>query len=62
MYDMDKEFIVKKNTESVTFSIRIDKDIQDQFDEIAKKTDRSRNYLINKALRYALENIKLEDE
>ena len=62
MYAMDKDFVIKKNTESITFSIRIDKDIQEQFDEIAQKTNRSRNYLINRALRYALENVKLEDE
>jgi predicted transcriptional regulator len=60
---MDKEFIVKKNkTESVTFTIRIDKDIQEQLDKVAEKANRSRNYLINKALRYAIENIKLEDD
>jgi len=60
---MDKDFVIKKaKAESVVFTIRIDKDIQEQFDEIAQKTNRSRNYLINRALRYALENVKLEDE
>jgi predicted transcriptional regulator len=59
---MDNKFVVKKNVESVTFSIRIDKDIQERLDEIALKSNRSRNYLINKALRFALENLKLEDE
>jgi predicted transcriptional regulator len=60
---MEDNFIVKKNkTESVNFTIRIDKDLQEQLDEIAAKSNCSRNYLINKALRYALDNIKLEEE
>jgi predicted transcriptional regulator len=58
---MDK-FIVKKNAEeSVVTSIRIDKDILEQLDVMANKSHRSRNQLINMALRYALENLKIED-
>lgn len=60
---MDEKFIVKKNkTESVTFSVRIDRDLQKRLDEIASKSNLSRNYLINKALRYALDHITLEEE
>lgn len=58
---MDK-FIVKPNkTESVVFAIRIDKDIQERYDKVAQKTNRSRNQLINMALKYALDNLKLEE-
>jgi predicted transcriptional regulator len=58
---MDK-FIVKPNkNESVVFAIRIDKDIQERYDKIAQKTNRSRNQLINMALKYALDNLKLEE-
>jgi predicted transcriptional regulator len=60
---MDDKFVIRKNkTESVNFTIRIDKDLQERLDEIAAKSNHSRNYLINKALRYALDNIKLEEE
>jgi predicted transcriptional regulator len=60
---MENEFIIKKNkNEPVTFSIRIDKDIVDRLDELANKSNRPRNQLINKALRFALENLKFVDE
>ena len=57
---MDKEFIIKpKDEKTVTFTIRIDKEIQEKFDELAARSGHSRNYLINKALKYALENVKI---
>lgn len=59
---MNKEFVIKpKDEKTVTFTIRIDKDIQEKFDELANKSGYSRNYLINKALRYALDNLKFEE-
>jgi predicted transcriptional regulator len=59
---MDDKFIVKKNAdENIVTSIRIDKDIIERLDEIATKSNRSRNQLINMALRYALDNLKLEE-
>ncbi|KOA20563.1 ribbon-helix-helix protein, copG family [Clostridium homopropionicum DSM 5847] len=56
---MDNDFIITpKEDKSVTISIRIDKVIQDKFDELAKQSNRSRNELINMALKYALKNVK----
>ncbi|NLK92796.1 MAG: CopG family transcriptional regulator [Bacteroidales bacterium] len=58
---MDKEFIIKpKEEKTVTFTVRIDKEIQEKFDELANKSGYSRNYLINRALKFALENLKFE--
>lgn len=59
---MSDEFIITpKDEESVQISIRIEKRIRDSFDEIAKKSGRSRNELINLALDYALKNARLVD-
>lgn len=56
---MDNNFIITpKEDKSVTISIRIDKVIQDKFDELAKQSNRSRNELINMALKYAIKNVK----
>lgn len=56
---MDNDFIITpKEDKSVTISIRIDKVIQDKFDELAKQSNRSRNELINMALKYAVKNVK----
>lgn len=56
---MDNDFIITpKEDKSVTISIRIDRVIQEQFDELAKQSNRSRNELINMALKYALKNVK----
>lgn len=54
----DDFIITPKEEKSVTITIRIDKSVQDQFDEFAKKSNRSRNELINSALEYALKNAK----
>lgn len=46
----------------VTMTIRIDKELQHQYDELAKETKRSRNELIGMALQYALDNIERSDK
>ncbi|KKS11427.1 MAG: hypothetical protein UU63_C0006G0017 [Candidatus Uhrbacteria bacterium GW2011_GWF2_41_430] len=57
---MDDKFIINKS-KKVTFSISIDEKLQERLDEIALKSNRSRNSLIDMALRYALDNLKLEE-
>ncbi|OAS13747.1 CopG family ribbon-helix-helix protein [Paenibacillus oryzisoli] len=54
----DDFIITPKEDKSVTISIRIEKTMQGQFDQLAKKSNRSRNELINLALEYALKNAK----
>ena len=59
---MNDDFVITPKDEvSVQISIRIEKRIKDSFDDIAKKSGRSRNQLINLALDYALKNAKLMD-
>lgn len=58
-----KDFVVTKNKdESVTFSIRIKKSIQEELDELSTKSNRSRNELIELSIRYALDNLKFIDD
>lgn len=62
-----KKFRVTKKSEvredkSVNMTLRINRDIQKQYDEWARKTNCSRNELMCMALAYALENIEFIDE
>ena len=55
------ELRITKRTESVMFTIRIDKTIVDFYDNLSKETNRSRNELISMALEFAMDKIKVEN-
>lgn len=57
---MEKKFIVrpKNDDEKVIMTIRIEKKLQEKYDDLAGKSNRSRNELVCMALRYALENLE----
>ena len=55
------ELRIKKLSEPVTFTIRVDKSIVDFYDDLAGKTNRSRNELIRLALDYAKDKIIVEE-
>ena len=55
------ELKIKKLTEPVTTTIRVDKSILDFYDDLAGKTSRSRNELIGLALDYAKDKIIVEE-
>ena len=59
---MEKFIIVPKEDSSVTMTIRIDRAIQEQYNELAVKTNRSRNELICMALQYALDNMEIKQK
>jgi len=60
---MKENFVVKpKTTRSVTMTIRIDSETNEKLDELALKSNRSRNELINMSLRYAFENLEFIEE
>ena len=60
---MKEKFIIKpKTTRSVTMTIRIDSELNDKLDELALKSNRSRNELINLSLRYAFDNLEFVEE
>lgn len=48
----------KKENKSVVMTLRLDKDLQEEFDKLAAQSDRSRNELMCMALQYALEHLE----
>lgn len=59
---MNKFVITPKEDKTVTMTIRIDRTLQEEYNELASKTNRSRNELISMALRYALDNMELKSK
>jgi len=65
---MSEPFIVKhknadkKEDKSVVMTLRLDRELQEAFDELAAKSDRSRNEVMVMALRYALEHLQFIPE
>jgi predicted transcriptional regulator len=59
---MAEKLIIKKRGSDgyKTFSIRIKEETVEKIDEIAAKTERSRNELIGTLLEYALANSEIE--
>lgn len=63
---MNEGFIVTPKSEfqdekSVVMTIRIDRELQAKYDELALKSGRSRNELIGMALEYAIDNVRFVD-
>ena len=52
----------KKEDKSVVMTLRIDRELQEEFDTLAAKSDRSRNELMCMALRYALDHLEFIPE
>lgn len=61
---MEKFIVTPKEdkTVTVTMTIRIDRALQEEYNDLAAKTNRSRNELISMALQYALDHMELKDE
>ena len=59
---INKFIVTPKEDQSVTMTIRIDRTLQEKYNDLSNKTNRSRNELISIALRYALENMELKVE
>ena len=60
---MDDKFVVTpKEDKTVTMTIRIDRALQEEYNDLSAKTNRSRNELINMALQFALDHMELKDE
>lgn len=60
---MTKKFIITPKTErSVTVTVRIEKESHDRLEELVIKSGRSRNELINKAIKFALDNLEFDED
>ena len=63
MKEKSNKFIITPKTErSVTLTVRLDAELNDYIEEIARKSGRSRNELINKALQFAFDNLELNTD
>lgn len=58
---MEKFIVTPKEDKTVTMTIRIDRALQEKYNELAVKTNRSRNELIGMALQFALDNMELKE-
>ena len=58
---MEKFIITHKEDKTVTMTIRIDRELQEEYNKLSAKTNRSRNELISMALQYALNHMELKD-
>ena len=59
---MEKFIITPKEDKSVTMTIRIDRAIQERYNDLSARTNRSRNELINMALQFALEHMEIQEQ
>ena len=65
---MKDKFVVRpkkydtKEDKSVVMSLRLDRELQEEYDALSAKSDRSRNELMCMALRYALDNLEFIPE
>lgn len=59
---MDKFIITPKEDKTITMTIRIDRELQEEYNKLSAKTNRSRNELISMALQYALNHMELKDK
>lgn len=57
----NKFIITPKTEKSVTLTVRLDSELNNYIEEIALKSGRSRNELINKALKFAFDNLEFDD-
>ncbi|MCH5257020.1 MAG: CopG family transcriptional regulator [Lachnospiraceae bacterium] len=57
---MEKFIVTPKEDKAVTMTIRIDRTLQEKYNELSAKTNRSRNELIAMALQYALDNMQIQ--
>lgn len=59
---MEKFIITPKEDRTVTMTIRIDRTLQEQYNQLSAKTNRSRNELIGMALQFALDHMEIKDK
>ena len=59
---MERFIATPKEDKAVTMTIRIDRELQEKYNELSAKTNRSRNELIGMALQYALDNMEIKDK
>ncbi len=59
---MEKFVIIPKEDKNVTMTIRIDRTLQESYNELSARTNRSRNELIGMALQFALDHMEIKEK
>ena len=59
---MEKFVIIPKEDKNVTMTIRIDRSLQESYNELSARTNRSRNELIGMALQFALDHMEIKEK
>ena len=59
---MEKFIVTPREDKTVTMTIRIDSALQERYNDLSARTNRSRNELIGMALQYALDHMELRDD
>ena len=59
---MEKFIIIPKEDKNVTMTIRIDRTLQESYNELSARTKRSRNELIGMALQFALDHMEIKEK
>lgn len=54
--------IEKKEDKSIVMTLRLERELQEEFNKLSAKSDRSRNELMCMALRFALEHLEFISE
>jgi len=54
-------FKIPSGADKVQFSIRVDENDFNIVDKLSKKSKKSYNYIINAMIKYAIENMELDD-
>ena len=58
---MEKFIVTPKEDKTVTMTIRIDRVLQERYNQLSAQTNRSRNELIGMAPQYALDHMELKE-
>ena len=61
MAENGKFIITPKEEKSVTMTIRLNSELNVKLENLSRKSNRSRNELINKALEFAFSNLEFVD-
>lgn len=62
--DKSDKFVVKhksletKEETTITMTLRLDRELNQKYEDLAKKSGRSRNEVMNLALKYAIEHLE----
>ena len=59
---MDKFVVTPKDETVVSMTIRIEKALQEKYNELSAKTNRSRNELIGMALQFAIDHMEVREK